>query len=181
MTKAKGMITINVKKCVACKTCELECALAHSPEKDLAKAMRLEVKPQPRISVDPIGSYSVPLQCRHCEDAPCVAVCPTKAMTKLGVEGPVLVDLDSCIGCKACIIVCPFGVIKLSRSGKVISKCDLCIDRLEQGQKPACVSGCPTGCLQFQTVDEVAAEAKKKVGREFLVSIEKVETLHAVK
>lgn len=181
MTKARGMITINVRKCVACKTCELECALAHSPVKDLAAAMELEEKPQPRISVDPIAGYAVPLQCRHCEDAPCVAVCPTRAMSKLGVEGPVLVDLDLCIGCKACIIVCPFGVIKLNRSGKAISKCDLCIERLEEGKEPACVSGCPTGCLQFQTVDEVAAEAKKKIGRDFLVSFERAETLRVIK
>jgi len=104
----------------------------------------------------------VPLQCRHCEDAPCVAVCPTGALHREDEEGPVLIDSELCVGCKMCVVVCPFGVITMSRD-KAIIKCDLCIDRLEQGQEPACVAACPTGALRLEEAAEVAHDARQRL------------------
>ena len=131
----KGMLSIDVDRCLSCKTCELECAIAHSQGGTLFAVMRSGEKVQRRIVVEPAAQLAVPLQLRHCEDAPCVAVCPTQAMHKNGVEFPVLVDETLCIGCHACISVCPFGVIFASRMGRAVVKCDLCVSRLAQGQQ----------------------------------------------
>jgi len=155
----EGTIFIDIERCQGCKSCEIACAVEHSKSKSLFQAVLEEPRPQTRVKVERIGELAAPLQCRHCEDAPCVTVCPTKALEKQGVEGPVLVREELCIGCKWCILVCPFGVIGLSREGKAIIKCDLCFER-EDG--PACVEACPTKALRFITVAELNKETRRK-------------------
>ncbi|GAH38726.1 unnamed protein product, partial [marine sediment metagenome] len=117
----KGIIVVDVEKCLGCKSCEIGCAVEHSVSKDLFKAIEEAPLPQYRVTVEAAGELSVPLQCRHCEDAPCVDICPTKAIEKLGTQEPVLIKEELCIGCKWCILVCPFGIIKLSRDGKIVT------------------------------------------------------------
>lgn len=148
------MIAVDEQRCMGCKTCVLECAMAHTEAKDLAEALRSTTPPQPRVHVEPGGRFGIPLQCRHCEDAPCMTVCPTEAIRRPDEHGPVLIEQDRCIGCKFCLLVCPFGVIELSRDGKAMVKCDLCLERLQAGEEPACVAGCPTGALEFCEVDD---------------------------
>ena len=163
----RGIITIDIKKCMACKSCELACAVAHSKSKNLVCAMNEEPLPRQRVSVEVIDDLTVPLQCRHCEEAPCVKICPSKALEKPGPEHPVIQKKEHCIGCKWCILVCPFGVIGMDREGKTVVKCDMCIERLEKGQVPSCVEACPTNALQFKSVEEVSKDRKK----DFLVEI----------
>lgn len=158
----KGIIIIDPKKCLACRTCELRCAIAHSKSKDLARAVCEEPLPQTRIKVEGAGDFAVPLQCRHCEDAPCVKICPTKATVKSDTEGPVLIKDELCIGCKWCILVCPFGVIRIGREGAAVTKCDLCFERLEKHALPACVVACPSKALQFKTIEEINKKKKKE-------------------
>ena len=105
----------------------------------------------------------MPLQCRHCEDAPCVQVCPTGAICRLNPESPVLVDQGKCIGCEFCVQVCPFGVIRVASDGKVIVKCDLCVSRLAQGLEPACVASCPVRALAFEEIREDAARRRSHI------------------
>ncbi|MBI2252926.1 MAG: 4Fe-4S binding protein [Armatimonadetes bacterium] len=147
---------------MACKTCEIMCAVAHSNSKELFSSMLEDQPPEKRISVEKAENFTVPLQCRHCEDAPCVSICPTKAMIKLGPGQAVILEKEKCIGCKMCILVCPFGVIKLDREGKAIIKCDLCIERLKEGKLPACVSSCPTKTLEFKEIEEFTKNVKEK-------------------
>ena len=78
-----------------------------------------------------------------------------------------MIDHDLCIGCKWCVLACPFGVITLDERSRTIIKCDQCFERLEQGELPACVSACPTRALDFKTMDEILKE--KREG--FLVQI----------
>ena len=161
-------IVADPNKCLACRACEIACALAHAGTDDLAEAIRQGAKP--RIYVEAAGSFAVPLQCRHCEDAPCVRVCPSGALSRPSRESPVLVDREKCIGCAFCVEVCPFGVIRLarvgledvSRDGEVVIKCDLCIQRQAEGLKPACVSACPVGALAFEEVEENAKKLRAK-------------------
>jgi carbon-monoxide dehydrogenase iron sulfur subunit len=169
----KGMLSIEVERCVSCKTCEMECAISHSQAGTLFGIVRSGEKAQRRIVVEPAAGLAVPLQCRHCEDAPCVAVCPTQAMHKNGVAFPVLVDDTLCIGCHACITVCPFGVIFESRTGTAVVKCDLCIRRLAQGQQPACAAGCPTRAIRYSTAEEIAHDARRRTVERFLVAVER--------
>ncbi len=169
----KGIIVVDVERCLGCRSCELACAVEHSVSKDLFKAIEEAPLPQYRVTVEAVGELSAPLQCRHCEDAPCVQICPTHALEKLEVGQPVTAKKELCIGCKWCILVCPFGVIGMDRAGKVIIKCDLCLERTEAGKLPACVEACPTGALRFVKIEKVIKEKR----REFLVDFEKGKNL----
>ena len=92
-----------------------------------------------------------------------MTVCPTEAIHRVCDTGPVLLNREQCIGCKFCILVCPFGVIDLSRDGKAVVKCDLCIERTEAGEEPACVAACPTGSLRFVELDEMLAQRRRTI------------------
>ncbi|HDN84559.1 MAG TPA: 4Fe-4S dicluster domain-containing protein [Candidatus Aerophobetes bacterium] len=167
----KGMLIISADRCLGCRSCELACAVEHSQSKDLIKAIDEDLLPQYRVEVEMMEDLTVPLQCRHCEDAPCVAICPTHALEKVSPDSPVSLKEDLCIGCKWCIMVCPFGVIKLRRDGKAVVKCDLCQERRERGKQPACVEACPTGALEFIEIEKITKQKRK----EFLVSLVKSE------
>ena len=158
-------IVVNIEKCLACKSCELACALAHSKTQVLEEAVTESPKPQPRVSVAAAGDFAVPMQCRHCEDAPCITICPTAAIHRHGDYDPVLIDKDKCIGCSYCLIVCPFGAIDMTRDGKAVVKCDLCIERTKVGEQPACVASCPTGALQFCELTEAVIERRRAAAK----------------
>lgn len=170
---ARKIIFIDIEKCLACKSCELQCALAHSSSKELYKAIKEEPPPKPRVKVEFTEDFTFPLQCRHCEEAPCVKICPTKALEQIGPGQPVIINKELCIGCSWCVMVCPFGVIRMDTQSKAVIKCDLCIERLKKGEEPACVQGCPTKALKFISVEEVAQIKKKK----FLVNFKKGEKI----
>ena len=96
-----------------------------------------------------------PRSCLHCEDAACVTVCPTGASYKREEDGIVLVNADTCIGCKLCSWACPYGAREYDHTDGVMKKCTLCIDRIynenleEVDRVPACVSTCPAGARHF--------------------------------
>ena len=156
-------------KCMACRACELACALAHADTEDLVEAVFARGA-RPRIYIETAGGVAVPLQCRHCEDAPCVKVCPSGALSRSSEAEPVGVDQGKCIGCGYCVEVCPFGVITLARcpgpggteERRVVIKCDLCAARTAEGLAPACVSACPVGALAFAEVETSAKQSRRK-------------------
>jgi len=166
------VIMINIQKCLACKSCEIACAVAHSQSKVLEEALAEKPTPQRRVTVEAAGELAVPLQCRHCEDAPCISVCPTAAIYRHQADGPVLIEQDRCIGCKFCLMACPFGVIDVSRDGKVVVKCDFCIERTTAGQKPACVEACPTGALSLVNEKDLTEHKRRLTAWELVLSTE---------
>lgn len=140
-------IRIREQYCMGCRLCEIYCAVQHSKSKDLVKAYRGEYpKPVPRILVEEKEYLSFAIQCRHCEDAPCISACMTGAMRRDPESGAVLCDEEKCVGCWMCIMVCPFGVIGRGREKKIISKCDLCLGE----EEPACVKNCPNEALVLE-------------------------------
>ena len=157
----KGVIVIDPKKCLACRACELACAAQHSGYADLAEAFEQNASVQPRVRVEAVGDFSMPLQCRHCEDAPCMEICPTNAIERQDGEGPVLINEELCIGCKFCVLACPFGVLSVGHKGRAALKCDLCADRLREDLSPACVNACPTKALRLVSVGQFAKERRK--------------------
>ena len=103
-----------------------------------------------------------PKSCLHCEDPPCVPVCPTGASYKREIDGIVLVDYDKCIGCKACLAACPYGARFIHPDGYA-DKCTFCMHRVERGQAPACVDVCPTRCMHFGDLDDPESEVSRLI------------------
>lgn len=134
--------------CIGCRLCEIYCIFQHSGHHTLVKAfLDQENLPEPAVRVEEDGAMSFALQCRHCDDAPCVATCIAGAMTRDPHTGAIQHDSDRCVGCWSCVMVCPFGAIRMdNEKGKVGSKCDLC----EGKGTPACVAHCPNEALVYE-------------------------------
>lgn len=160
MTK---MIHVNIERCMACKSCELACAVAHSAAKDLTATILSGENPGHRISVEAYGRKAVPINCNHCVEPACVIACPTGAVHRDAPGEPVIVNQERCIGCHMCVMACPFGVITVRPDGRGVLKCDLCIERLAEGKLPACVESCPTGALEFVDEEEANRTKRQKV------------------
>jgi Fe-S-cluster-containing dehydrogenase component len=103
--------------------------------------------------------------CMHCADPSCVSACPVTAMVKDPVTGIVAYDPDACVGCRYCVVACPFGIPKYqydSPTGE-IGKCELCRHRYEDGHYSACAEVCPTGATLFGKTSDLLAEAKRRL------------------
>jgi len=165
-------IIVDIKKCLACKSCEIACALAHSESKVLEQAVTESPKPQRMVTVEPAGEFGVPIQCRHCEDAPCLEICPTTAIYRENEQSPVLINEDMCIGCKICVLICPFGVLQIGHKGRAVIKCDMCYERMEQNELPMCIEACPTKALKLVSLQEIT-KSKRKASAKKMINEEK--------
>lgn len=101
-------------------------------------------------------------QCMHCTEAACEQICPVQAISHTPL-GTVRIDYEKCIGCGACVGVCPFSVPRVDPAVNKSKKCTLCYERLTNNKKPACVTACPTGALNFGDRDEMIALGEQKV------------------
>ena len=166
-TGKKLGLVIDLDICVGCHACAVSCKEWNTGG---FSAPLTDMDP---YGVDPHGpwlnrvhSYEVddgehsrtvhfPRSCLHCEEPDCVTVCPTGASYKRAEDGIVLVNPDTCIGCKLCSWACPYGAREFDQSHGVMKKCTLCVDRIynenipEIDRVPACVQACPTNALQF--------------------------------
>ena len=164
------VIVVEIEKCMGCRSCEFACAVAHSSSKDTQTIIIEEERPGYRINIEAYGVNAVPVHCNHCEEAACLLACPTGAIHRKGDKGPVLFDAERCISCRMCVLACPFGVITMSPSGKGVLKCDHCVERLAEGQEPACVVHCPTGALLFVEEEEVGKSKRKKAAERMVLA-----------
>lgn len=133
--------------CLGCRLCEINCMVKHSRSKRIIKAFKTEWSQiTPGIRVEEKGKVSFALQCRHCQDAPCIAACIAGAMRRDPATGAVLCDEDKCVGCWSCVMVCPAGAVAPGKARKVASKCDLC----GGDEVPVCVANCPNEALVYE-------------------------------
>ncbi len=100
--------------------------------------------------------------CKHCVQAPCLEVCPTGAIIRTEFD-TVVIQSDTCNGCRACLAACPFGVIGINDVSNVAQKCTLCYDRLQAGMEPACSQACPTDSIRFGPIRELKQQAEARV------------------
>ena len=100
--------------------------------------------------------------CKHCVEAPCLEICPTGAIIRTEFD-TVVIQSDTCNGCRACLAACPFGVIGINDVSNVAQKCTLCYDRLQAGMEPACSQACPTDSIRFGTIRELKEMAEARV------------------
>lgn len=156
------VIAVHVDRCTGCKTCELYCATERgSDSKMLLKAVQETPVPQSRVRVEGGSGASVPLQCRHCVDAPCLDACLTGALARDAETGMVRVNEDRCIGCWTCVMFCPYGVIYPWPARKLALKCDRCMYM----ESAVCVDACPTQALEIvevETLGEAFAEKRRR-------------------
>jgi len=167
----------DAEKCIGCRTCEIACAVAHSESKQNTAGATPGVF-VPRLFVMIAADLSAPVQCHHCVDAPCLNVCQMSAISR--VNGRTVVDTSRCVGCKLCLMACPFGAIEFiplpsgtrpifpgetekpeewrRRKFHRASNCDLCVHR---AQGPACVETCPEKALEL--VDPAAEKSRRNM------------------
>jgi Fe-S-cluster-containing dehydrogenase component len=107
-------------------------------------------------------SWFLPLQCQHCSDPPCATVCPTDA-TYVRDDGVVVVNDKLCVGCKYCMTACPYQARVFDEERGVVDKCWLCLDRLQQGEPPACVEACVWGARIFGRADNPDSDVSKLI------------------
>ena len=167
-----GMV-IDLDRCVGCNACTVACKIENGTPPDHYWA---------RVYTEESGTYPevkttyVPVLCNHCEDAPCVTVCPTGASHQRD-DGIVLVDQDKCIGCRFCMMACPYaarfflrkGVLEAGYHGErtafedakwsaftegTVTKCTFCAHRVDDGLEPACVVTCPTEARIFGDLED---------------------------
>jgi len=156
MTNMKEVF-VRLDRCLGCKSCEMACAVEHSASRSLFGAISEKPGPIRRIYVEKAEGQNIPLVCRHCDDAPCVAVCRTGAMFQDPVTGVVDRNAENCVGCWMCAMICPYGVIGRQLEVRVAVKCDRCKDL----ETPACVRACPAGTLVFATQGEFMEVMRK--------------------
>lgn len=135
--------------CTGCRACEMACSFVKegvfSP-----RMSRIRV-----VSVDEEG-LDIPIGCEQCDNAPCIMVCPVRAITWDAALGAAILDSDACIGCNQCLAVCPFGAIRYDRSRRLYYKCDYCLG------DPECLKWCFTEALQYLSdVEEVNREKRR--------------------
>ncbi len=128
----KKAISIDPSRCDGCRNCEIACAIAKEGEPNLSKA-------RIRVVRFPDAGYYYPFICLQCESPYCVARCPASALTKNPDTGVVEHDKGKCVGCKMCLLACPFGAIKILEGFP--SRCDFC------GGDPVCVKFCEPGAI----------------------------------
>lgn len=146
---------IDLSRCIGCNVCVIACKEWHNISPGPIKWIRVYqwekgIFPHTRI-------YILPIMCYHCEDPVCIKACPNTAMYKEKKYGAVLVDSDKCQGTRKCWVACPYGAPQYEgdEPGTKMSKCNMCIDRLQQGLRPICVLSCSMRALEFGLIDEL--------------------------
>lgn len=150
--------------CIGCKLCEQACAERnHLPYDDRLAA-------QPKLSSEKLtavlarGEKFMRRLCMNCGDPACASVCPVGAFRKTA-EGPVVYDETRCMGCRYCMLACPFQVptYEWNKRLPIVKKCDMCADRLLAGRPTACAEICPTGATQVGERDALVAVARQRI------------------
>jgi len=166
-------VLVDTTRCMGCRTCEVSCAEANDlPKPNLdedvfGKGVR-ETTDTQRTVVNLFktdkGEVYAKKQCMHCQQPACASACLTKAMYKTD-DGPVIWRGNKCMGCRFCMVSCPFDVPKFEYNSwnPKINKCTMCYERVEQGRKPACVQNCPFDALTFGTRDQLLQEAHARI------------------
>ena len=173
-------LVIDLKRCIGCDTCTIACKAANATSRGIMwnHVLKYETGKYPNSQLN-----FLPITCMHCEEPECEKVCPTGATTKRN-DGIVVVDSDKCVGCRYCMVACPYAIryffdelqtyypdhitpyeeigYKKHKLGTV-QKCDFCLERVKQGLQPACVVACPANARFFGDLDDPDSEVSKLI------------------
>ncbi len=162
----KAILT-DITKCIGCLKCVSACKEVHSLKEDEPRIWQkndgLSADNWTSIIQKPDSHY-IRKQCRHCIEPACASVCPVGALHKTEI-GAVVYDSSKCLGCRYCMMACPFGIPRYEWDKTVphVEKCILCYDRIKKGELPACTNACPTGATIFGDRSELLKIAHKRI------------------
>lgn len=145
----KERIFCDTTLCTGCGACVVACMDEHDTDLSVGELPHRHIKNTEELTAQGVSIVYASLSCHHCTNSPCVANCPTGALTYDDAIRGVVVNHDLCVGCRRCATACPYDVPKYDGQGK-ISKCNLCASRLHAGLPPACVRVCPVSALMLQ-------------------------------
>jgi formate dehydrogenase iron-sulfur subunit len=159
MEKTRAIL-VDITKCIGCRSCEQACKELHGfPMESEAKLSTTAL-----TVIEERGDRFVRRMCMNCQDPACASACLVGALKKTSL-GPVTYDASKCIGCRYCLVACPFNVPRYQWSKLVpfVTKCDMCFERQARGQQPACVEACPTQASIVGWRDEILEEAQRRI------------------
>lgn len=156
---ARFGMTIDTKRCVGCHACAIACMMENDLPEGSQRAWITEIT---KGSFPDLTMEIRSERCNHCEDAPCVAACPTGASYIDEATGTVQIDHSKCTGCKACITACPYDARTIHPDGYA-DKCTFCSHRTSEGLEPACALTCPTSAITFGDWDDPGSELNRNV------------------
>ena len=150
--------------CIGCKQCEQACADQNKLKYDESVAAEERQSEHKYTVVLTRGDHFMRRLCMNCQDPACASVCPVGALRKTAA-GPVTYDEERCMGCRYCMVACPFGVPKYEWNKVLpkVQKCTMCPDRVAAGKATACAEICPTGATKFGERDELITEAQQRI------------------
>ena len=155
-------ILVDFARCIGCRACEVACQQENNTPDGINWIRNIRIGPEHNNGN--LTLQMVSLNCMHCGKAPCIEVCPAKAIAKRP-DGIVLIESTKCIGCKHCLWVCPFGAPQFNSIEGRMTKCVLCVQRVEKGKVPACVATCYPQALKFGTTEELSLYVRNKAAR----------------
>ncbi|MFA5537495.1 MAG: 4Fe-4S dicluster domain-containing protein [Bacillota bacterium] len=158
---ARYVMVIDTRKCIGCQSCTVACRVQNELPIDMIYNPVPTVGPEGKFP--DIKMLHLPLLCMHCENPPCVDVCPTGA-SQQREDGIVWIDEEKCVSCKACVMACPYGARIPNLEKGIVQKCDFCKDqRVDQGLLPYCVQTCHQKARIFGDIEDPSSEVFKLV------------------
>ena len=169
----ESSVLVDTTLCVGCRGCEAACAEANRlPEPPAGERVMAQLRKTSPASLTVVNRFQAPdgsprfakRQCMHCVEPACASACPVRALDKLP-GGPVTYHPERCMGCRYCLVACPFEIPKYEYAKAVptVKKCTFCAARQAQGKPPACTSVCPSGALTFGKRGALLEEAKRRI------------------
>lgn len=146
---SRKILIVDPEQCGGCRTCELICSWSHNPGVVRPVLSRIHVMKDERLGIE------FPMVCQQCEKPPCRDVCPVEAISRHKETGAMLINQDICIGCRACLAICPYGAIGVDPERFTMFKCDLC------DGDPKCVKWCPREAIKYEKA-EIASSLKQR-------------------
>lgn len=186
MAERRLGMTIDLKRCTGCQTCVVACKMQNNVPMGMLWNRVLtdggKHLDRARGTYPYLTKSWLPLACQHCENAPCVKVCPVEATYKREEDGLVLIDYDKCVGCRYCMAACPYNVRVFNwkepvrqpgfdygdaqvpkRPKGIVEKCSFCVERVDRGQEPMCVLCCPAKARKFGDLNDPGSEVSNLI------------------